>query len=154
MPLSDRRAVSTSLVDSGHNRRMISVEHSGDIMQGITLLISVPDNLVVPGGKPRQLTENPVIVKACIFHPAAVIFAAMGVGLHICTALQLKILQQPDAHHAASYGATVKLHGIGILMSIEAGSGISIDEPRSMEEPMSMPALIPPDEEVPGERRV
>lgn len=44
MPLSDRGAVSISLVDSGHNRRMISVEHSGDIMQGITLLISVPDN--------------------------------------------------------------------------------------------------------------
>lgn len=36
--------LSTSLVDSGHDRRMISVEHSGDIMQGITLLISVPDN--------------------------------------------------------------------------------------------------------------
>ena len=34
----------TSLVDSKHNRRMISVEHSGIIMQGITLLISVPDN--------------------------------------------------------------------------------------------------------------
>lgn len=29
---------------SGHNGRMISVEHSGDIMQGITLLISVPNN--------------------------------------------------------------------------------------------------------------
>lgn len=36
--------VSISLVDSGHDRRMISVEHSGDIMQGITLLIPVPDN--------------------------------------------------------------------------------------------------------------
>jgi hypothetical protein len=31
-------------MDSGHDRRMVSVEHSGDIMQGIPLLISVPDN--------------------------------------------------------------------------------------------------------------
>ena len=44
MPFSDRGTISTSLVDSGHNRRMISLEHSGDIMQGITLLIPVPDN--------------------------------------------------------------------------------------------------------------
>lgn len=44
MSLTDRGMISTSLVDSGHNRRMISVEHSGDILQGITLLISVPDN--------------------------------------------------------------------------------------------------------------
>ncbi len=42
--LSDWGTISTSLVDSGHNRRMISVEHSGYIMQGITLLVPVPDN--------------------------------------------------------------------------------------------------------------
>ena len=43
MPLSDRGTISTSLVDSGHNGRTISVEHFGNIMQGITLLIPVPD---------------------------------------------------------------------------------------------------------------
>lgn len=36
--------ISASLMDSGHDRRMVSIEHSGDIKQGIPLLISVPDN--------------------------------------------------------------------------------------------------------------
>ncbi|ADM97973.1 hypothetical protein Dda3937_04535 [Dickeya dadantii 3937] len=40
----EQGAIPTSLVDSRHDGRMISVEHSGDIMQGITLLIPVPDN--------------------------------------------------------------------------------------------------------------
>ena len=39
-----RRTVATGLVDCRHDSRVKSVEHSGDIMQGITLPISVPNN--------------------------------------------------------------------------------------------------------------
>ncbi len=81
MSLSKRESKSTSVENSRHNRRIISVERSVDIVQVVTSLISVPDkrflflNVVNHGNppsvgialrRPFELTESLHVLSATI----------------------------------------------------------------------------------------